>query len=100
MDYHPALLAEEGDDDSDDEGALLDLEGMDEDGEDPYDQDECPLTPEQSSKLLVLLAHGRTCPGLHRNPAHAQVCLASKFMMLHVRDCDGKVRRAPACPRT
>ena len=101
MDYHPALLAEEGDDDSDDEVAaggltpedlLMRVEEEELDG--PEDDDQTsPLTPVQASQLLVLLSHARTCPGLHKSERHSSVCRALKYLMLHIRDCDGKVRK-------
>ena len=113
MDYHPALLAEEGDEDSDDEGLGLSeslglgLGDGDEmeleepahlllDPEDDASQGQqgaaALLHPAHAAKLLVLLTHARNCLGLHKDPRHADVCRAAKYLMLHVRDCDGKVR--------
>lgn len=52
----------------------------------------CPegrLSTFQASRLLVLMAHARTCPGRHAKAQHADVCRSTKFLMLHMRDCTG-----------
>jgi hypothetical protein len=56
-----------------------------------FDEEECALSPAQASQLLILMSHARTCPGVHKSTRHADVCRAAKYLMLHVRDCDGKV---------
>eukprot|EP00903_Cladosiphon_okamuranus_P014105 g13111.t1 len=50
---------------------------------------EARLSTLQASRLLVLMSHARTCPGRHANPQHADVCRSIKFLMLHMRDCNG-----------
>lgn len=50
---------------------------------------EARLSTLQASRLLVLMSHARTCPGRHANPQHADVCRSTKFLMLHMRDCNG-----------
>ena len=47
------------------------------------------LDPTQAAKLLVLMEHARGCSGSHADAQHAQVCRSTKFLMLHIRDCDG-----------
>lgn len=89
MDYHPALLAEEGDDDSDDEAEDLAAREAEEELDDFEEEDS--MTASQAARLVVLMGHARTCPGLHKSPAHAEVCRNVKYLMLHIRDCDGKV---------
>jgi len=126
MDYHPALLAEEGDDDDDDEvgggreggmgGGMLMMPGGGEgyghmeEGEEggvggvngggmcvPEEDEEAALSPAQASQLLRLLSHARTCPGHHVSEKHQAVCKSAKYLMLHVRDCDGKTLDGEAC---
>ena len=47
------------------------------------------LKAEEASKLLVLMCHARTCTGDHSQPKHNEICKSTKFLMLHIRDCDG-----------
>ena len=47
------------------------------------------LEREEASKLLVLMCHARTCTGVHNNAKHAEICKSTKFLMLHIRDCNG-----------
>lgn len=44
----------------------------------------------EASKLLVLMCHARTCTGVHNSPKHAEICKSTKYLMLHIRDCNGK----------
>jgi hypothetical protein len=123
MDYHPALLAEEGDDDDDDEvgggreggmggGMLMMPGGVEgyghmEEGEEggvngggmcvQEEDEEAALTPAQASQLLSLLSHARTCPGHHVSEKHQAVCMSAKYLMLHVRDCDGNTLDGEPC---
>lgn len=115
MDYHPALLAEEGDDDDEEEGLGLggsglvpgeEFRGMGKGGEDsavgggigvPEEEDGQAFSPAQASQILELMSHARTCPGHHHSEAHRAVCTSTKYLMLHVRDCDGKTLDGEAC---
>ncbi|GAB5031835.1 Hypothetical protein NocV09_00700980 [Nannochloropsis oceanica] len=122
MEYHPALLAEEGDDDDDDEvgggregGMMMMPGGGDghghveerEEGETSEkgsggssvleEDEEAVLSPMQASQLLSLLEHARTCPGNHAAEKHQAVCTSAKYLMLHVRDCDGRTLDGEAC---
>ena len=60
-----------------------------------------PLTPRggiaQAAKLLVLIAHARTCPGHHLSRAHSEVCKSVKYLMLHIRDCNGTLHDGSEC---
>ena len=59
------------------------------------------FTSEESNKLVRLFAHARTCPGKHKSEKHMEVCQSVKFMMLHIRDCQGPVlggSAADPCP--
>ena len=47
------------------------------------------LAAEEASKLLVLMCHARSCTGAHASPKHAEICKSTKFLMLHIRDCNG-----------
>jgi hypothetical protein len=47
------------------------------------------LEREEASKLLVLMCHARTCTGVHNSAKHAEICRSTKFLMLHIRDCNG-----------
>ena len=47
------------------------------------------LEREEASKLLVLMCHARTCTGVHKSAKHAEICKSTKFLMLHIRDCNG-----------
>lgn len=47
------------------------------------------LEREEASKLLVLMCHARTCTGVHQSAKHAEICKSTKFLMLHIRDCNG-----------
>ncbi len=55
------------------------------------------LTPQQAAQLLVLMEHARMCPGQHEAGPQAELCRTVKFLMLHVRDCDGKTLDGEAC---
>lgn len=96
IDYHPALTAaaeamnsaQDGDDKNSDEHTDNEVD----------DLDEFKLSPAQSSKLLVLICHARTCPGRHRSRRHAEVCKSIKYLMLHIRDCSGRLPTGQPCP--
>lgn len=81
-------------------------EGMDDSDEEDFDGDECEddgddeheekvfdgeglLQQDEAAKLLVLMAHARTCTGYHSSTKHAEVCKSTKYLMLHIRDCKG-----------
>lgn len=51
----------------------------------------------QASKLLVLMCHARTCTGVHSSPKHAEICKSTKYLMLHIRDCNGMDIHGRAC---
>ena len=65
-----------------------DFEAVDEEDENPFDRDGF-LQQEEASKLLVLMSHARTCTGVHTSQKHAEICKSTKFLMLHIRDCNG-----------
>lgn len=48
------------------------------------------LAQEDASKLLVLMSHARECLGYHSSPEHEEICRSTKFLMLHLRDCNGR----------
>ena len=54
----------------------------------PFD-DEGLLTADDASKLLVLMCHARTCNGHHSSKKHSEICKSTKYLMLHIRDCNG-----------
>jgi len=54
----------------------------------PFDS-EGMLSSDEASKLLVLMCHARTCNGTHRSKKHAEICKSTKYLMLHIRDCNG-----------
>ena len=56
------------------------------------------LTPEQASRLLILMDHASSCPGRHKSAKHLDVCNSVKFLMLHVRDCPGTTSTDDICP--
>jgi hypothetical protein len=56
------------------------------------------LSDNDSSRLLVLMAHASTCPCKHKLTKHRDVCKSTKFMMLHVRDCPGTTASFDVCP--
>jgi len=59
----------------------------------PQDED---LDRDQAAKLWILMSHARHCTGKHTSSEHREVCLATKHLMLHLRDCiSGK--DGPAC---
>ena len=51
------------------------------------------LDKEEASKLLVLMCHARSCNGTHNTIQHAQICQSTKFLMLHIRDCNSNSNR-------
>jgi hypothetical protein len=61
------------------------------------EDEEAVLSPAQASQLLSLLAHARTCPGHHMSEKHQAVCKSVKYLMLHVRDCDGRTLDGEVC---
>lgn len=73
------------DDEDDDEG---DEVGADQPEEECFGVDGC-LDHDEASKLLVLMCHSRTCTGIHASQKHADICKSTKFLMLHIRDCNG-----------
>ena len=103
IEYHPALISPEEDatDQEDESGEDVsgDDGGADSDGDGDADfMSSPPLTTAQASKLLVLISHARTCPGYHKSPRHAEVCKSVKYLMLHIRDCPGKMADGTTCP--
>ncbi|CAM9354583.1 unnamed protein product [Chrysoparadoxa australica] len=72
----------DSDSDSDEEGA---------------DKESC-LNHEQAAKLLILMCHSRSCPGHHSDPRNEEVCRSTKFLMLHIRDCLGRLPNGQPCP--
>ena len=132
IDYHPALLAHEQDEDNEGghhhlvykgAGPLDDGNGgmslgvvhgsqhdeddtetdsdTDDDGSDEFGESYSgpKFTPEEARKIVVLLDHARNCPGRHKSPRHREVCQSAKYMMLHVRDCNGTTCYGDECPR-
>ena len=55
------------------------------------------LNPAQAAQLLVLISHARTCSGKHESFGQREICRATKFLMLHIRDCDGKLLDGSDC---
>eukprot|EP00968_Pinguiococcus_pyrenoidosus_P022497 scaffold3274_cov244-Pinguiococcus_pyrenoidosus.AAC.9 len=96
IDYHPALSAVA-------EAMSLSQANDGKDNEINTDtesdlNDEFSLSPDKSSKLLILICHARTCPGKHRSKRHAEVCKSIKYLMLHIRDCSGRLPDGQSCP--
>ena len=99
IDLDPNIVAlyGEGVDDEDDGG--LDANDYEDDSDDDnsvdnQEEDESfvgdeSLCTEDASKLLVLMCHARTCTGCHISEKHAEICKSTKFLMLHIRDCNG-----------
>merc|ERR1711998_46795 len=97
IELDPNIVALYGEGVDDDDDCVLD----DEDEEDEEDEngenqpeEECfgvegCLDHDEASKLLVLMCHARTCTGIHASQKHADVCKSTKFLMLHIRDCNG-----------
>lgn len=56
------------------------------------------LGSKEAAKLLVLMEHASACKCTHTSPAHREVCLSTKFLMLHVRDCPGTTLSYDVCP--
>mmetsp|Transcript_23482 Transcript_23482/g.48876 ORF Transcript_23482/g.48876 Transcript_23482/m.48876 type:complete len:788 (+) Transcript_23482:160-2523(+) len=127
INYHPALVAHENDEDNegghhhlvfkgpiDDSNKGMSLGVGVADGEDESESDSDSdtgedfgegykgptFTTDEASRLAKLFQHARTCPGRHKNPRHMEVCQSVKFMMLHIRDCAGTVLTNPdePCP--
>ncbi|CAM9520163.1 unnamed protein product, partial [Ectocarpus sp. 6 AP-2014] len=116
VESHIAFLTENA---SDGDGSCMDWDGetSDDNSGDEYSGDERQglsaggsmsggdgsghgptLDSDQAAKLLVLMCHARHCPGNHRSARLAEVCRSVKFLMLHLRDCDGKTRNGDPCP--
>lgn len=96
LDPNIVALYGEGMDDDDDDDCALDDDEEDEEDEIGANQpeEECfgvggCLDHDEASKLLVLMCHARTCTGIHVSQKHADVCKSTKFLMLHIRDCNG-----------
>jgi hypothetical protein len=92
--YGEGMEDSDGDYDDDEDGS--DEEDGDEEGSVAGDDREAHpfdgeglLAQEQASKLLVLMSHARTCSGIHASPKHAEICRSTKYLMLHIRDCNG-----------
>lgn len=47
------------------------------------------LASEDADRLFKLFEHARHCSGKHRSKEHADLCLSTKYVMLHLRDCAG-----------
>ncbi len=56
------------------------------------------LSDDHAARLLVLMAHASTCPCRHKLTKHRDVCMSTKYMMLHVRDCPGTTASFDVCP--
>lgn len=56
------------------------------------------LADDHAAKLLILMGHASTCPCHHKSEKHKEVCRATKYMMLHVRDCPGTTSTCDVCP--
>jgi hypothetical protein len=56
------------------------------------------LSDEHASRLLILMSHAATCPCHHISSQHQEVCISTKYMMLHVRDCPGTTSTLDVCP--
>ncbi|KAG5181792.1 hypothetical protein JKP88DRAFT_257864 [Tribonema minus] len=76
-------------DDSDMEGDTDGGYSSEEEDDDDELGEGAQLQAAQAAKLLVLMGHARECPGKHADPRHAEVCRSTKFLMLHIRDCNG-----------
>jgi TAZ zinc finger len=55
------------------------------------------LGAEEASKLLVLMCHARSCTGIHASQKHAEICKSTKYLMLHIRDCNGTDMQGRDC---
>ncbi len=77
------------DDDDSDSDSIVE-EDPEERARDAYPFDgEGMLTADEASKLLVLMCHARTCNGSHSLKKHSEICKSTKYLMLHIRDCNG-----------
>lgn len=56
------------------------------------------LPVSQAARLLILMGHASTCPCRHRSKKHKDVCISTKYLMLHVRDCPGTTSTLDVCP--
>ncbi|KAL9181020.1 hypothetical protein ACHAXT_009825 [Thalassiosira profunda] len=56
------------------------------------------LGDDRTRRLLVLMEHASTCPGRHACAKHRNVCHSTKYLMLHVRDCNGLLPNGDICP--
>ncbi|CAM9288934.1 unnamed protein product, partial [Pylaiella littoralis] len=79
-------------------GGVEGTEGGDNDSGGRNDESGPSMDSEQAAKLLVLMCHARGCPGDHRSARLAEVCRSVKFLMLHLRDCDGRTAAGQPCP--
>ena len=58
-----------------------------------------PVLPDnEAARLLILMSHASTCPCKHKSRRHREICLSTKYMMLHVRDCPGTTSNFDVCP--
>jgi TAZ zinc finger len=92
LDPNIIALYGEGVDDEDcvgEEDEVEDGNGEDQEEEDHPFGTEGSLEFEEASKLLVLMCHARTCTGVHTSAKHSEICKSTKFLMLHIRDCNG-----------
>jgi len=97
LDPNIVALYGEGMDDEEEDGGDEDSDEDEDSSEDALDsqEEEHPfgtegtLAAQEASKLLVLMCHARTCTGSHSSPKHAEICKSTKFLMLHIRDCNG-----------
>mmetsp|Transcript_44430 Transcript_44430/g.100452 ORF Transcript_44430/g.100452 Transcript_44430/m.100452 type:complete len:711 (-) Transcript_44430:440-2572(-) len=71
--------------------------GAEDDEEVPLGDEASRLPTAQAAKLLVLIAHARSCPGHHASRQHSEVCKSVKYLMLHIRDCCGKLPGGAEC---
>ena len=51
----------------------------------------------EAAQLLLLMCHARTCAGLHSSEPQAGVCRSIKYLLLHLRDCEGADVLGAAC---
>jgi hypothetical protein len=84
IEYHPALMRTAGDDvEGGDEDEEEDAGGDDDEDEAEDDLDDADpsirLPTAQAAKLLVLIAHARTCPGHHLSRSHSEVAFSESF---------------------
>lgn len=56
------------------------------------------FSEEDASRMLILMSHASNCPCNHKLTKHREVCMSTKFLMLHVRDCPGTTASFDVCP--